>query len=142
MSVTCPYCGNAAKLVTGREIYAHRPELASGNYWQCAPCDAWVGCHKPNLGYGDGTRPLGRLANESLRRAKARAHAAFDPIWESGKLTRSQAYAWLADALGLAPSETHMGEFDEATCARVVRLCLSRGNLAKKSFSVAERPGV
>lgn len=44
--VKCDYCGNDAMLVSGRAIYPHRPDLFRLNFWQCAPCDAYVGCHK------------------------------------------------------------------------------------------------
>lgn len=73
----CAYCGVRSKLVTGKDLYPHRPDLYSLNFYQCTPCDAHVGCHKgtPN--------PLGRLANAELRKMKSAAHAVFDPIWKS-----------------------------------------------------------
>jgi len=37
-------------------------------------------------------------------------------------MTRSEAYAWLAEQLDVAPADCHMVLFDEATCERVVRL--------------------
>lgn len=77
MTVICSYCNKPAELVTGKEIYPHRPDLYPKKFWRCRPCTAYVGCHKPNAGYGDGTRPLGRLANAELRAAKSAAHAAF-----------------------------------------------------------------
>lgn len=80
--VCCDYCGRPARLVGGAEVYPHRPDLSSKRFWLCRPCDAWVGCHpkaEPRRGgLGDGTVPLGRLANADLRRAKQRAHAAVE----------------------------------------------------------------
>ena len=73
-TVTCPYCNNPAVLVGGDVIYPHRPDLYEKKFWQCDPCDAYVGCHRPGVGYGDGTRPLGRLANAELREAKKNVH--------------------------------------------------------------------
>jgi hypothetical protein len=55
------------------------------------------------------------------------AHAAFDPIWQSEEMTRSEAYTWLAGALELSPDDCHVGMFDVATCERVVTVCLERG---------------
>jgi len=81
LRVTCPYCQSAAKLVGGRAIYPHRPDLAAKRFWQCKPCDAYVGCHEAGNGQGDGTKPLGRLANAELRKAKKDAHYAFDRLW-------------------------------------------------------------
>lgn len=124
--VTCPYCGCDAELVGGAEIYPHRADLHGQWFWRCAPCVAYVGCHKPNPKMGfDGTQPLGRLANAELRKAKTEAHAAFDPLWKTGKLSRRKAYAWLAGSLGIPISECHIGEFDVTTCARVVSLSRS-----------------
>lgn len=126
----CPYCKSMAKLVLGSDIYPSRPDLARLNFWQCAPCDAYVGCHKAGCGFGDGTRPLGKLANAALRRARNRAHAAFDPFWRASSMTRRNAYSWLAQKLALPVKRTHIAEFDEATCERVIELCnkISRTN--------------
>jgi len=115
----CPYCWEKAKLVDGKAIYPHRPDLYSLNFYQCSPCGAYVGCHKT----GDGKQPLGRLANAELRKAKSAAHAAFDPMWKDGKKKRGSAYAWLADNLGIDKRDCHIGMFDVETCRRVVEIC-------------------
>jgi len=116
----CPYCGAAAKLVTGAEVYPHFDDLHDGGYWRCAPCDAHVGCHKGS------EVPLGTLANKSTRRARMLAHAVFDPIWKRGGRDgrlRSKAYAWLARELGCRKGEPcHIASMDEETCRRVVAL--------------------
>lgn len=104
-------------MVSGNVIYPHRSDLFYKRFWLCAPCDAYVGCH-------EGTeRPLGRLANAELRRAKMAAHAVFDPLWRNGHMKRSQAYGWLADQLGIPCTECHIGEFDVDRCRLVVALC-------------------
>jgi len=54
---------------------------------------------------------------------KQRAHRAFDPFWKSGSRSRKQAYAWLAELLGIPVEETHIGMFDVYLCKRVVELC-------------------
>lgn len=113
----CSYCNNEAELVSGDTIYPHRPDLHHLRFWQCAPCDAYVGCHK-------GTeRPLGRLANTELRQAKMAAHAVFDPLWKSGPMTRNTAYQWLSDQLGIPRADCHIGMFDLDRCRLVVALC-------------------
>ena len=121
---TCPYCGALATLVTGAQLYARRPDLAERRFWECAGCQAWVGCHTPQ---GDDDpecpRPLGTLADASLRRWRNSAHALFDPIWQSGQMTRSKAYEWLAREMGLPKQRCHIGGFDEAQCKRVVEVC-------------------
>lgn len=127
-NVICPYCNAAAKLVNGSVIYPHRRDLYEKQFWQCKPCDAYVGCHKPNVGYGNGSRPLGRLANAELRKAKSMAHAFFDPIWKDGLKKRGSAYAWLAEKLGIDSKDCHIGMFDVEQCKRVVAACKEFNN--------------
>lgn len=111
--VTCPYCGNPAQLVTGEAVYPHRADLWEKKFYQCKPCGARVGCHP-------GTeKPFGRLANAELRRAKIDAHAAFDKLWKSGKMTRSSAYALLRSLMELKKGVCHIGMFDEVQCRMV-----------------------
>lgn len=125
MLVLCDYCRRKASLVPGSALYPNRDDLAGKLFWRCGPCDAHVGVHP-------GTeRPLGRLANASLRRAKMRAHAVFDPLWKakwkrdgcSKKEARGAAYEWLAKELGINAGHCHIGMFDEELCARVVEVC-------------------
>lgn len=127
--VRCPYCGSEAKLVGGLAIYPHRPDLGGKKFWRCKPCDAYVGCHEAGNGQGDGTKPLGRLANAELRKAKKDAHYAFDRLWldsPNRRRARGAAYAWLADAMGLTADECHIGEMDVQQCRRVFQLVLAR----------------
>lgn len=125
----CPYCSQRARLVTGRVIYPRRPDLGHKKFWHCAPCGAYVGCHDAGVGQGNGTKPLGRLANAELRAAKQRAHRAFDMLWldkPNKRRARLAAYAWLAEAMGLPVEQCHIGEMDVAQCDRVVSLVAAR----------------
>lgn len=123
-SKTCEYCGSPAKLVKGDVIYPHRPDLFGLNFWLCSKCNAYVGCHKRNDKFNiTGFEPLGRLANLDLRVAKASAHRAFDPIWKSGRKSRTNAYRMLARTLDIAPEKCHIGNFDLDRCKAVVKLC-------------------
>lgn len=123
----CPYCNQSSELVTGAVVYPNMWHLRDKQIYRCAPCSAWVGCH-------DGTTtPLGRLANDKLRKAKIRAHAAFDPLWrknyanwdESYFKDRGTAYKWLAEQLGITRDECHIGMFDVDMCQRVEAVCSS-----------------
>ena len=114
----CSYCGEGAKLVTGYEIYPHRPDLANLKVWSCAPCGAWVGTHKNSPDH----KPLGRLANAELRKAKMAAHAVFDPLWKSGRMSRREAYSMLAQRMGISKEQAHIGMFDVDQCKAVVDL--------------------
>jgi len=123
-AIACPYCHAPARLVSGEAIYPHRVDLYDLKFWQCQPCDAYVGCHKAgamtDTGRSDGTFPLGRLANAELRRAKSAAHAAFDPLWKSKRMKRRDAYGWLARELGISRDNCHIGMFDVDACRAVV----------------------
>lgn len=124
--VHCPYCCQSAALVYGNIVYPHREDLFSKKFYLCQSCGAYVGCH-------DGTDvPLGRLANAELRRAKMKVHAEFDILWKNKWLSRTKAYAWLAEELGIPASLCHVGMFDVETCNRAVVACqklrLSKGD--------------
>jgi len=108
--VICPYCGHEAKLIDSKQVYGK----SYGNMYMCWDCDAYVGTHKGT------TKPLGRLANKDLRHWKVQAHAAFDPLWKSKRMSRSDAYDLLSNKLGMKRSECHIGMFDVDTCKRVI----------------------
>jgi hypothetical protein len=115
--VVCPYCGEEAKLASGRDIYIHRPDLWSKLFYLCKPCDAYVGMHKHQP-----LVPLGTLANAELRSARIRTHQAFDPLWEGEGMSRSGAYSWLAGQLGIEKKDCHIGMFDLATCLKAITI--------------------
>jgi hypothetical protein len=103
-------------LVTGEEIYAHRPELAELRFWKCRPCGAWVGCHPGT------TKALGTLAKEGLRQLRGEAHEVFDSLWKSRLVSRTDAYAWLAWRLEIDPEECHIAMFDEDLCQKTIKM--------------------
>ena len=112
--VSCPYCGQQAEYVDSAVIYGR----SYGMVYLCRQCDAYVGVHK-------GTdQPLGRLANRELRRWRNRAHAMFDPLWQKGRFRRrrNDAYAWLAEKMGLPKEETHIAMFDVPQCKQVIQI--------------------
>ena len=119
-ALKCPFCGNHAKLVGGDAIYPHRPDLFAKRFYLCESCDAYVGCH------GNTVIPLGTLANEPLRRARNRAHTAFDPLWKLGEMRCGDAYGWLAEKLGISKKETHIALFTETQCLDVVNAVRER----------------
>jgi hypothetical protein len=127
----CPYCKEPAQLVTGAEVYRHRPDLARLNFWACFPCGAWVGCKRRveeikgnrRLVITDGTEPRGRLANAELRSAMAAARDAFNPMWTSGRVDVKGAYSWLAHQLGIPREDCRIDDFDVARCLEVVQVC-------------------
>jgi len=120
MKVECPYCHQPAKLVTGEVIYPHRPDLFDRKFWQCKPCNAYVGTHKSSPVH----MPLGRLANAELRLWKQKAHLVFDKFWKNPMtgLTRNEAYMMLADKMGIPREQCHIGMFDVEQCKETERI--------------------
>lgn len=118
LAVFCPYCANAAEMVTGEVMYPHRADLAEKKFWRCVPCDAYVGCHA----MGSGDTPLGTLANAETRLARQKAHAAFDPLWRRGGMSRGEAYRYLAKLLEIDPADCHISWFQADMCRLVVEV--------------------
>lgn len=120
----CLECDRRAKLVSGLLAYPRRPERARDMFWMC-DCGAVVSCH-PGTGIANG-----RPANGETRYWRNAAHVAFDAIWQAraskGSRTagraRESAYRWLAEQLGLARNETHMGRMNAEMCKRVIAVC-------------------
>ncbi|WP_011298521.1 zinc-finger-containing protein [Cupriavidus necator] len=122
----CPYCSAKIEIVGNEQIYGR----SFGDWpwaYRCTGknCHAYVGMHPfTNV-------PLGTLADAPTREARKCAKAVFNPIWQSKRMTRSDAYLWLAGALGIGNvEECHIGWFDVQTCQRVVAACLQ---LAKEA---------
>lgn len=66
------------------------------------------------------------VSTQADRDARKLAHAAFDPLWQSGHMKRKEAYEWLAARLGISESERHekchMKHFSESEAMRVVEV--------------------
>lgn len=92
----CPTCGQPASV----------RDTSYGKRFGCCGLWAW------------GYYPLADAKTHDARRA---AHAAFDPIWRSGRLSRSAAYQRLAGALGVDVRDCHMKLMDETTARRAWR---------------------
>lgn len=135
--VTCPYCGKNCELVSGDVIYPHRPDLVVNNYWRCAPCEAYVGCHKAgNWTYvngerieSDGTVPFGTPANAELRAKRQEVHGIFDAFWKARNLTRTKAYTKLAQQMRRHVDTCHVAMFTLDDCKLAI-FCVHK--LAKK----------
>jgi ssDNA-binding Zn-finger/Zn-ribbon topoisomerase 1 len=107
--VPCGECGTAMVLKQGRY----------GRFWACPRFPACRGRHAAHQSSG---LPMGVPTNEAGIRARRHAHAAFDPIWQRGGMTRRDAYRWLTKAMG-ATKQVHIGEMSVEECERVERLC-------------------
>ncbi len=123
--VDCPYCEKRAEFVDSAEVYNGK---SYGMIYLCRPCQAWVGCHRRT------GKPLGTIANASLRRARMQAHREFDELWKEDRGKRQRKgrrrtgwYEWLAWKMDMPVSECHIGSMNEKQCARVVELSVEKG---------------
>lgn len=119
----CLECGGEGRLVGGKAIYPHRPDLYAKHFYLCG-CGAYCGCHPGT------TAPLGHPCGPETRRARSAAHATFDPIWKRGEMSRAQAYKWLADTLGIDRAECHIGMMTADRAWAVVRAVKGRAKAA------------
>lgn len=83
---------------------------------ECRPCSAYVTLNHQG-------KPNGRVAKAELRKLRQAAHRAFDPLWQSGEMSRPEAYAWLAIQLNIPFEYCHIGMMGEISCMRVVTVC-------------------
>lgn len=113
----CNCCGRAGvELVNNGEIYNGRSYGEWPYAYLCRNCGAYVGLHP-------GTDiPLGTLADKPLRDDRQKGKAVFNQLWRD-HMTRTQAYAWLAQAMRIAPEECHFGLFDSEQCLQARILC-------------------
>lgn len=120
VNIKCPYCGSRAFLRPASVVYGPKAIDPAAPYYVCArypACDSYVAAHKK-------TRlPMGTLADPELRRRRVHAHAAFDRLWQSGLMTKRQAYLWLRAKLDLPEKEAHIGKFSILRCELVIQLC-------------------
>lgn len=109
--VVCPKCKTIAELVDDVEVYG---KSYGKKIYRCPiHLNMRVGSHS------DG-RPYGSLADYSTSSFRHKLHLVFDPIWQSGIMTRNEAYEWLAGEMGLTRETCHFGMFDENQCNRAM----------------------
>lgn len=122
----CRYCGGVIRLVPAITVYgasAHRLGQEHEFIYQCQNCNARVGCHRGTK------RPLGNVANETLRLKRMEAHQVFDRFWQAKGMSRTQGYQWLSKQMRLSEKRTHIGSFEMDQCQRVIDLCSEYENL-------------
>jgi hypothetical protein len=98
----CPECGSAMLLRQSK----------FGLFYGCIEypkCKAAHGAH------ADG-KPLGTPANPETKKARIRAHDAFDELWKGRHMSRSEAYTWMQRTMGLPEDEAHIGKFTIDQC--------------------------
>ncbi len=112
----CIYCGDTVNLVSNSVVYGR--EYGNGLCYKCVSCDSYVGVHH------DRVTPLGRLADNELRKLKQQAHTLFDPLWKTKprRMSRQTAYDRLADKLGIPAKECHFGWFDREMLLKSIEI--------------------
>jgi hypothetical protein len=83
-----------ARLTTGKEVYAHRPDLHTNAFWICDTCHNYCGVHKVNK------NPLGNIATPELRRARQNIHTILDPLWKELDYNRQALYEYISEKVG------------------------------------------
>ena len=118
-ALTCRYCGSPTIITLGDKIYPHLPQFHCSKYYLCPKCGAYVGSNSAT------GKPLGEVADKQLRAKRQQTHKIFDELWKSGRTSRSKAYKWLSNKMGLSSKDCHIGLFDEELCQKVINICLS-----------------
>lgn len=110
VSLVCPECGAPMTLIPSR----------FGPFYGCTEFRK-TGCKGSHGSHADG-RPLGLPAQEDTKKARIRAHAAFDSLWREEHVfhNRKGAYRWMRQALGLSKDEAHIGRFTIEQCDRLI----------------------
>ena len=121
-NITCPYCHSRAYLRPASVVYGQAPPDPAAKLYVCARfpfCDAYVAAHQK-------TRlPMGTLANKELRAKRKEAHQALDKLWQSGLMTRKEAYRLIQVYLGLSEEDAHIAKFSLLRCEQVIDYCNS-----------------
>lgn len=105
--IECPVCKRQMTL---------RRHAQYGLFWGC---DSYASCGTSHGARPDGT-PLGEPATRETKEWRVRAHAAFDPLWQSGKLTRNEAYDWLCQVMNKTLEKGHIALFSVEECQQLI----------------------
>lgn len=102
-------CGGSVEIVHHSTTYGR--EFSEWPWlYRCSTCDARVGMHPFTA------IPLGTLASEELRQIRKACKQPFEMLWQSGRMTRTDAYTRLAAHLGVEVEACHFGWFDSEQC--------------------------
>lgn len=116
--IACPKCSAEVEEISGKVVYPNWPPLHGRRFLACLVCDVRAPLRNGKL--------AASLADGHTRRLRQQAHAAFDPIWKGGSMSRSAAYAWLRNATGMTKKQCHMAWMSAAELSRVIDVCRHR----------------
>ena len=63
---------------------------------------------------------MGSLANRELRTLRQKAHFHFNQLYETGFMSREEAYEWLSAVLNLPMGKAHIGQLGQYYCQQVI----------------------
>lgn len=114
-TIRCCYCGSSVTLRSAEGIV---PQCKPGTMlYVCRnypACDSYVKVHP-------GTKlPMGSLANRELRTLRQKAHFHFNQLYETGFMSREEAYEWLSAVLNLPMGKAHIGLLGQYYCQQVI----------------------
>ena len=78
-------------------------------------CDSFVMAHEKTL------KPMGSLAGPELRRLRYNAHKEFNRLYQSGIMSKRDAYQWLGMIVQAPMAHAHIGHLGEYYCQVVIR---------------------
>ena len=99
----CPECGEPMVLRDSKY----------GLFYGCSDfprCKASHGAHKKT------GQPLGTPADGPTKKARIRAHDAFDQLWKGKHMDRGDAYMWMQEAMEMPADDAHIGKFTTEQC--------------------------
>ncbi|MDR9889879.1 zinc-finger-containing protein [Pseudenterobacter timonensis] len=112
----CHHCSGLVRIGTHEEVYGR--DYSDWPYvYLCEGCGAYVGLHPFTA------IPLGTLADKRTREARKSCKLPFERIWRSGRMSRTEAYKWLADKMGIPTDECHFGWFSAEQCQTAMTHC-------------------
>lgn len=119
-NITCPNCHSKAFLRPATVVYGPNAPDPTAKLYICARypfCDSYVAAHRKSL------LPMGTLANRELRKKRKEAHRTLDKLWQSGLMSRKEAYRLLQLHFGLPEEDAHIAKFSLERCGQVIDYC-------------------
>ncbi len=110
------HCGCLAVLRPAEEVC--KPPFPGAMAYVCSNyprCDSFVIADPVTK------QPRGSLADSNLRRLRYLAHNQFDRLHQSGRMTRKEAYRWLAHVTQSPAGHAHIGHMGAYYCQVVIR---------------------
>ena len=109
------HCGSPAVLRSAEGLCrTHRPGAMAYVCSRYPVCDSYVMAHPGTL------EPMGSLAGPKLRQLRYAAHREFNKLYQSGLMSKRDAYQWLAMTVQAPMAHAHIGHLGEYYCQVVI----------------------